>query len=275
MNEGRRFFRFLMPGWLFLLELGLFLLLQFVVFQTLEDPQRSKLWEQARLFFVQVPKGAWTPLSLAIGAAGVPIGYLIFQLYYFCYWSRVNVQGWLLWRVNNEHALDQARTVYPRLPRPVPFDPRGNWDPYTALWYQVLGKRGRDMGIEDRTQRMVDNYHAAGANFVGLHLAFLVWLLLNFLISYPAGWSLFSLRSLIAAVVMVLFLGYVYRDGQHRNLLEYQYFVHSSFLSLLASTPGTRPPPTICPGCQMAYAIRRRMSWWQRPLEVLWGREPT
>ena len=85
LDSARQLLRYSIPGWLFLMFLAIFFGVEWLVRwpSVFDDPIIRAL--------TSIDKSSISGLVLFVAAAGIPLGYLIYQVYYFGYWRGLEI----------------------------------------------------------------------------------------------------------------------------------------------------------------------------------------
>lgn len=197
MDSARQIVRWALPGWMMLLFWMVFI----TITATLHESKVSLYWET--LSYTQA-------LLVPLGAAAIPMGFIIYQIYYWVYWY-VPIPS--IARKNFADPVDRGREILSGVRRqvdfkivfdnplvetestafskPIPWIPfsfksvktmtlyRKNWHLAESAWYLALSdERYKNTAefLEKRNQFLGDIYHSLGACYNALFIAYLFYL---------------------------------------------------------------------------------------------------
>jgi hypothetical protein len=199
MDTARQIVRWALPAWITYFFLVFFILVTFLT------------CDRDQMVYIEILRKA-NELLVPLGVATVPLGFLIYQAYYWLYWyARIpHIVGRFLvnpvdrgseildgvsehvdFKSLFDHPLIQTRDPYQRR-RILLFHPRfkdakvmqeyrQNWHLSDSVWYWALADERYESTaefLEKRNQMISDIYHSLGACYTGLLMAFVVYLLL-------------------------------------------------------------------------------------------------
>lgn len=167
MDDARRFFRYIIPGLTFIIEISLyFALSDFCQFLSIMKQLMDK------------DHGLGVAATLFITSGG--IGFLLGILYHFLYWlpcirvSMVDHQPLIQNMINNRW-LRVVRHDNNTVVQPWDISQSGAWRILTAYWHSRRGY-ARIKNANERVDSLGNTMHGLGTACVGSVLAFLIWI---------------------------------------------------------------------------------------------------
>lgn len=211
MDDARRFFRYVVPGLVFLFLVILYLVLSLL--------GRKDILS---CFFSQFFNNSWSSVGVIITAfvASGAIGFILTSIYYVCYWSNC-------WDYLCLPSLDHRRVLEDLVEHKyLQIKNRRNeeiinmslinksavWCIFTAYWREHLENSKRIKGAKEGVHRLGDIMHGLGTTFIGSILAIPVWIFIYLLIIGPRAFcSLYSPCVFLLYFQSSSFLPYYYQ----------------------------------------------------------------
>lgn len=155
--------RWSLPGWVFALTLIFPHWLSMLVLVPTHSP-----W----LTMLATSQGTSTLLTTFSGIlllVAVPVGFLIYQIYFWYYWISADKEDWGGWaQIPIQTA--QGTSIAADVEKKVKDSTHEAWFLVEQRWYFLLATQGRDAMnlLSVRAGRLLDLYHALGAIFTAL-----------------------------------------------------------------------------------------------------------
>lgn len=172
MDDARRFFRYVIPGLTFIIELSLFFLLS--------NPE--KFLHEIIKMFSNRDLGFGAPFVLFIASGA--LGFLLGIIYHFLYWLPIIRRhmvdhspmikkmidiGWLRIKFCDSCNVDKKEITQ-----------SGAWRILTAFWHSRKNSSKIIKGANDRIDSLGNTVHGLGTVFIGAVMSFPVWWLFNY-----------------------------------------------------------------------------------------------
>jgi len=211
MKEHSSFIRWGIPGWTSAISLAMFIIVDSFA---AADPKLFLALNSA-----VSSKGLWQAIlaGVLVAGAGIPIGFVLYQIYFFLRWSSpFSAYGVLppfaSGRMNemesfrkalDENALSGGKQWRERMLSPS-YDFRIFWDyvdPFLAEVYFKIDPRG---GAIARQTYLLDIVHSLGASILGIYLGYVTYLLTKwyFDLVFPHGMVIAILIPLLTLVLL-------------------------------------------------------------------------
>ena len=194
-NDLTKLARWIIPGWVVLLSFALFLLLDFLFSHTWPITIDSE-W---KMFLQSIDPISGILAALILAIAGVPLGFIIYQIYYFLRWNSPFARDGLLppffpgrmdelkdaWRDIPVSGLERGGTWRRNYIRSPLFE----WQHSYRAWYQEslffeavqkLDSTFSGASIYSRYRYLHEIMHTLGASLVALYLAFSAYVFVKF-----------------------------------------------------------------------------------------------
>jgi len=198
MEDPKRFFRYVIPGLVLMIEVSLYLL-----FST----------HRNFLNFLKACGGnSGFPISVFIVSGG--IGFCLANLYHHIYWSKC-----FRWLVPDHRDLIKDVVIKRKWlelenrrdgkefekPNVEDLNKKEAWLISNALWYTKLETSKIIKGAEPAIDRLVDIMHSLGSMFIGSILAIPIWLFAHHELTdgFPSFWEYFRTISLMIIIIWV------------------------------------------------------------------------
>jgi len=255
MSLGRQILRWAIPGWLVILLFLLFLAVRLVITGNISILQDIATKDALTLL-------EW---EVIVGGVGIPLGYLIYQVYWWQYWlglpsnfvprdkgyeilkdARIDFQkviGVPLDDTSNPTKVRTLKLPFLRLRYLEEKPPRimeryqTNWYLADYAWYHTLCQNKIEF-LEERAMFLGEVYHSLGVVRTSLVFAFFGYVLYNFIMSWPlisgSRWleyvQLFAapmLFNFVIAYIMFFTLSYA-REEALDTLVAFKHHVITS-----------------------------------------------
>jgi hypothetical protein len=216
--EIHRLTRWGIPGWVALLSFGIFLLVDAA---TVPIGQPKELYDLIISVGAGLSQVAVPVATIAVAVAGVPLGYLIYQLYFFLRWNSPFSAAGLGPPLISGRLEDLRRTTLDisdaDLTGSIPWRARWlgyarsvahhswTWRYLELLFDEAAQKIDSTFSAGDnfaRHRALLDRLHTIGASTIGLHAGFVAYALLK--VSNPdTSFARYFLTSLVLTGVLV------------------------------------------------------------------------
>jgi hypothetical protein len=230
-NDLTKLARWIIPGWMAIISLVGFCFFDWIV----TKPQNSKTFQQI-ISYVQSPSEiSAIVLSIIVAASGVPLGFIIYQAYFYLRWnspfsSNGLIPPLLTGRLNDlNKSLDDIsvsdltfnkewRTKW--VENPLFHINHGYKWRYIELLFseaaQSLDDKNSSVSIYSRHRYLHEITHTLGASIGAIYFGFIGYFLLK---CYEDKLS-FSLNSFLV-LLLTVFLFYLLNKEENKNLIEY------------------------------------------------------
>lgn len=247
--DFRQIVRWAIPGWLFII---FFLLFRFISHSYLKD---ELTWH---IFGLPLGQDGLSPLELVLAllGAGLPVGYLVDQVYFFDYWSRwipffvsydrgyeilkdckINFKGVLGQKLDRTAA---KRRIFPRQGFPgIGFGymkgrPKNLMERYRMnlslaefAWYHTLLDNDIQF-LERERQFLSDMYHSLGSVRSAIWYSWLLFMVLEIFVIHDLGlepnkWILFIntyINGLVVNSILLVVLQFILSQGREDTLFR-------------------------------------------------------
>lgn len=225
VNDFSSVIRYGLPGWTFLLVL----LLPHVLSLAFDAPVQTT-WVSVGAV---VQSGTVTALGGLAVVFSIPVGFLIYQVYFCMDWLTARFEDWAGW---SEIPVDTAKGS--RIEKQVAKvkDTHEAWFVVEQYWYALLLDRGKDaIGlISGRSSRLFDLYHALGATSWAVIVGLLVHVFMFG--QWPLVWQKETAFPMLLLLALVLTVVYRNRKYTRRNLIQFQ----NGVIRTLEERPGNK-----------------------------------
>lgn len=228
MEDARRFFRYIIPGLTFGIELTLYFLIS----------HQKLIYD---LFKIIVESKIATGVTLAGIFISGGIGFLLSQIHHVFYWAEVYFSfglagdhrpmlrsaesaNYLKYDFADENGVKEIKR--PELSRAAA------WRVVTALWHERVKLSEEIKGANPRTDSLSDLMHGSGAMLVGAIVAFMVWVIVLFSIFEKDCYPLRDDYWLLTIILFVVVFG-VHLCSYHRIVQNAQGVVDKILLGVL------------------------------------------
>jgi len=222
MNEQATFIRWGIPGWTAAITFVIFV---FSDYLSVNDDRMFLLLNQA--FAIA---GIWQAIlaGLLVAGAGVPLGFIIYQIYFYLRWNSPISRDGLFppsivgrWadikdsvRDLDDSALELGQSWRHSLNSVK--DHRASWHYLSALIYDAILHADSGSIVYSRYNYLKDLVHTLGASHLGLTLGFWGYLIVKWKIGQAGlGWPLMSI-----AVMFILLMLVSKEDGRNKKPLK-------------------------------------------------------
>lgn len=283
MKDQATFIRWGIPGWTAAMTFVIFV---FSDYLSVNDNRMFILLNQA---FASA--GIWQAIlaGLLVAGAGVPLGFIIYQVYFYLRWNSPISRDGLFppsivgrWadikdtiKDLDEEALALGESWRQRLSSGK--DHRASWHYLSALIYDAISSADSNNIVYNRYNYLKDLVHALGASHLGLTLGFGAYLIVKWKIWQAGlGWPFISI-----AIMFVVLMLVSKEDGRNKKPLkllrmrvEYpaELFLSSLIFIFLSLNPALNTvipfflPSLMCIGVFLLWGWSVRQS-----REIIWG----
>lgn len=184
MKKDESFLRWGMPGWTFIVGFILFVFLDFIIAgdSTVYDLVNSALTDQELLKTLIA--------TILIAAAGIPIGFIINQIYFYIRWnSPVSKSGFLpplivgrevelkmMLMDLEDKDLEFGKTWRDNLLNSAT-DHRGAWHYISQLLTEIFSEMDHSCSLAEKHHYYLTTLHSLGASQVGFTMGFILYLI--------------------------------------------------------------------------------------------------
>ena len=209
MNDIRRFFRYVIPGLIFTLQIVIYLCI------SLSPSQLSQVIDKL--------SNVGAVLSIFLLSGG--LGFLLSTFYHTLYWVRCKWMNRL--RVNHRPLIETAigrgwLRVYNHNLTPVEEikNPKAAWRIATSFWH--THKRETDIikVAESRIDTLGSTMHGIGTSLVGTVLSYLAWLSIHWKFYYLTCESVIIVSVLAFIFFVILFSNFLMIKRDYQSVFE-------------------------------------------------------